>query len=759
MLNGPPKLRIRRCRPHLLHTLKIDSSMSRPVTPEDEAAINFAAQEIQKIVRGKQHRQLAKEQHGENLSKLEDEVIEDLLERAEVNDSVANNSDDDDDLELPEWIKFYSPRTKDWYFYNQHSGVKRDKENKPAFYKKSWTLPNSKMVKRLAATFQIQLSFRSFSARRLVRLQRGRVGYSLLGNDLLIGNTVWIALSYSTSVSTEKTPRTIDYYYNTITEEIRWVKPASVLYYESVSPLEDETKDLQSRSNAASSVNLYERHAGALEAIHSFVSATNSAVGKVKIMAKRHGTVVNDKLNDREEFSTSVELLARALVKAKENQASMDTVLKEAQGDLLESFSSELEAFETEEKRTEDTQYWGDAMKLTVHGMLEIMTRANNAVMDWWNETTDNIPGDVLAYLHPELIPSTGTSLATIDRENSIPIHPTVDELGKRMVLLGELFAKARAEGFDTKEKLNEARELSQMRENEAELRVLLFRKRMSEIKREKELKFYAECRACWNKGLTQRSAAAKQKEGWTPKRSVSEIQRQVKNKIHGTHPDPWSSLEGGVKLKTQFVKLVEEERERRRHQEQTDFHVDDPEHVTGRRLLHCACFWGRDEPVKALIDMGADANKSDGVLTKFTPLHEAARSGQARISVLLLEAGAVPSLYSRTIHGETPIHIAARKGYWLFLDTVFNWLKQNGMSDTLREIVIQKSAKRKTPREVANDDSVRELMYDTEMELGLLVENKRRNNFLASLGGSGRGRVQPSKKKKKKFSELIQGR
>ena len=59
-------------------------------------------------------------------------------------------------------------------------------------------------------------------------------------------------------------------------------------------------------------------------------------------------------------------------------------------------------------------------------------------------------------------------------------------------------------------------------------------------------------------------------------------------------------------------------------------FYHDDPEHDTGKRLLHQACFWGHGDLVEYLLARGANPMGKDSVVTKFTPLDEGARSGSA---------------------------------------------------------------------------------------------------------------------------------
>ncbi|EQC40755.1 hypothetical protein SDRG_01826 [Saprolegnia diclina VS20] len=82
-----------------------------------------------------------------------------------------------------------------------------------------------------------------------------------------------------------------------------------------------------------------------------------------------------------------------------------------------------------------------------------------------------------------------------------------------------------------------------------------------------------------------------------------------------------------------------------------------------GRRtLLHTACWSGHVSVVEYLLRMGADVDAVDSVLSKTTPLIEAARAGRLDVVKLLLSEGACVS--HQDFHGDTPLHWAARRGW-----------------------------------------------------------------------------------------------
>ena len=136
-------------------------------------------------------------------------------------------------------------------------------------------------------------------------------------------------------------------------------------------------------------------------------------------------------------------------------------------------------------------------------------------------------------------------------------------------MLLEQLVESASEKGFQNKEKIDQERELSKMRANEAEMRVLLRRERVEILKRERELKFIAECRQCWEKGLKLKENDKKKEneykamvnfgaaqitgdsgEGGIFERKekyVRKYEEMLQLKRLNQYPDPWSGLEGGA--------------------------------------------------------------------------------------------------------------------------------------------------------------------------------------------------------------------
>src|SRR4030095_10682914 len=78
-----------------------------------------------------------------------------------------------------------------------------------------------------------------------------------------------------------------------------------------------------------------------------------------------------------------------------------------------------------------------------------------------------------------------------------------------------------------------------------------------------------------------------------------------------------------------------------------------------GETLLHVAIHWGRIASAQWLLEKGADPNTARDK-NLWTPLHQAASRGNARIVSALLEHGAVGKPLDRD--GKTPLDVAREK-------------------------------------------------------------------------------------------------
>jgi ankyrin repeat protein len=76
---------------------------------------------------------------------------------------------------------------------------------------------------------------------------------------------------------------------------------------------------------------------------------------------------------------------------------------------------------------------------------------------------------------------------------------------------------------------------------------------------------------------------------------------------------------------------------------------------------LHLACFMGRPECARILVDAGADVNAVADNPSRVRPLHSAVASRQSAIAEMLLERGA--EVDARQQAGYTPLHAAALHG------------------------------------------------------------------------------------------------
>lgn len=118
-----------------------------------------------------------------------------------------------------------------------------------------------------------------------------------------------------------------------------------------------------------------------------------------------------------------------------------------------------------------------------------------------------------------------------------------------------------------------------------------------------------------------------------------------------------------------------------------------------GRTLLHMAAWHGSIHCAHFLLALGADACAIDNTVTRATPLHEAARAGQAEICARLLEAGA--DVRAADGGGFTGVHWAALRGRVAVLGTLLDTAERLTPGST-RGLLNVQTHKGKTPAELA---------------------------------------------------------
>eukprot|EP00802_Teleaulax_amphioxeia_P019301 Tamp_19528.p1 GENE.Tamp_19528~~Tamp_19528.p1 ORF type:complete len:411 (+),score=83.58 Tamp_19528:98-1234(+) len=141
-----------------------------------------------------------------------------------------------------------------------------------------------------------------------------------------------------------------------------------------------------------------------------------------------------------------------------------------------------------------------------------------------------------------------------------------------------------------------------------------------------------------------------------------------------------------------------------------------------GWTSLHFAARFGRDDVVKMLLDHKADPNAQDR--DGWTAIHNSARNGRIGCVQMLLSHGNA-DLSKKTRYGETPLHIACRKGKAKVVDTIITWADEQG-GDLLKTLLSAQDTESRRPEDVANVSYIRLLLnrghligssYDTMVE------------------------------------------
>ncbi|CAK4498085.1 unnamed protein product [Aphanomyces euteiches] len=129
---------------------------------------------------------------------------------------------------------------------------------------------------------------------------------------------------------------------------------------------------------------------------------------------------------------------------------------------------------------------------------------------------------------------------------------------------------------------------------------------------------------------------------------------------------------------------------------------------ANGDTLLHLAVWSGSLAKTKLVVSLGADVNLVDNTISRWTPLHEAARAGHVHLVTFLLSAGA--SIYAVDSGGDTPLHWACRGGHTMVVKVL---LHANAPTfDTLDAL----NRKKKRPSQlVKTPETLRQFLQDMQ--------------------------------------------
>jgi hypothetical protein len=608
--------------------------------------------------------------------------------------------------------------------------------------------------KKEAATY-LQAHFRAALAKPRVRAQRGVVAWRALNARDMLPAHGWIVLN-----DPQRLPRSRSaYYYHHARAECRWIKPSGIVYFPA-HVAADAVAALGDKVDIASGVPAYAAHTDAAMALGAASSACKSAENKCKMLIAQERTCRDDFVDDPQSASVGMEMLDEAMHKARRVvNVDMIRALEAAQSDILKGFADAVDRIDNELERHITSGLLrelapGSQKRTPGLANLPAMCRETAAavkvIQAWWAGDRGAVAEDTLAYLSLE-------GWDGKDRSDWFPLHMSIEAAGVKVALIRRCLADAVHGAREQGERKREAEELQGMRMEEAAQRVLIRRNRdktSAWMKREKEL---AEYRAAWARGMQLRRASvrgvadANQQNQWREQEAANEEDgaaagsssaimhdgkivggaavRTASNRLMDAFgKSPWLGCERGCNP-FELEELIKLERQRRKHQEGRDgFDVDHPEHDTGKILLHVACFWGHVHLVEYLLQRGANPMGVDSVVTRFTPLDEAARGGNTHVVRKILEAAGLQALYARNLHGDTPAHTAARQGRSQALAAMISYCKtdashgkkalrsaqaqgRSAASDVIFKLIDLKSGKKRTPLQVTTNDGCREVI------------------------------------------------
>ena len=465
------------------------------------------------------------------------------------------------------------------------------------------------------------------------------------------------------------------YYYNADTEEIAWTKPAELLDTEARA-LELEQKVEREKK---------ERKAVEQESIVGHRTALKGLRARLKVL---QGIAPYNGVAEVREVIAAAEATIEA-ARTKSNSAEQAVEDANGSGKAARKVSSSGEAVEVAKAQMDHASYvalrWdfkvvrsaADERLPAVRALpvftgnfadLEVDQRPLFRAVDKAQEHLDTVlAAPACATLHEQLF-------SQVVEMDVAEVHAEL-----HAALATVILAERSAVGTQKLVNVAEAREREQ-----AEL-ALMAQEEHRQRKVEAEIKWRQHerlarralvqlCQGAWRDGrkLRDRDAVEKarreaqeklDKEGADVRRKKERQQRLTK--IEELYCSPWEAAMGGASV-DRFDQLLHDEAQRRQHQEGRSFSLNDRDSETGDTLLLCACAGGHRHLVKFLLENGASVHTTNNTIYRVTPLHEAAQNNFVEVVEELLAAGA--RVDEQDGHGDTPVHLAVRKGLFAVL-------------------------------------------------------------------------------------------
>lgn len=243
------------------------------------------------------------------------------------------------------------------------------------------------------------------------------------------------------------------------------------------------------------------------------------------------------------------------------------------------------------------------------------------------------------------------------------------------------------------------------------------------------------------------------QKAGEEVKDSEETLKQQ---KIDAKCYDPWQAASMGSSV-DRFKQLFEEEKSRWFIQAGRHLKLSDPCPDSGIRILHAACWGGNDALVSYLITQAKmDIDARDSVVTRFTPLHEAARNCHADLCVFLIRSGASVNLTD--VGTDTWLHWAARCGHTSVVRQCLDEICATYDAHKIIRMLGIRNAKHKMASEVASKVGIYKDITDRWNEVAEYLRNEKRRKLEQERRwmGKGKGGRRGQRQKSSKRSESL---
>jgi hypothetical protein len=251
--------------------------------------------------------------------------------------------------------------------------------------------------------------------------------------------------------------------------------------------------------------------------------------------------------------------------------------------------------------------------------------------------------------------------------------------------------------------------ELLRMRKEEAKQLSAMYILEMRAKAKAAHSTFVTMCKSRWELGKQKKDSEENLRIETEKKRQLEEARRR-KDREHERYEcaaktardmiSPWAAIKTNVPLAV-FRDLLRAEMERKIYQEKRNFSINDKCPETGESFVGNATTHGKSEILEYLMQVRANPNLVESILTRVTPLHVAAKNDRRDCARILINYGA--NLCAVDSYGDTALHVACRQDRMALVKLLISV----HMDDSFWKMIAVPNHKGMIPMDLAKNQSI----------------------------------------------------